>query len=49
MSTVRAPRSPLAPFSARLRDLLATVESTALLGAVEARVRELGGHAAELA
>ncbi|XXX72884.1 hypothetical protein WMF30_35070 [Sorangium sp. So ce134] len=37
-------RSPLAPFTARLRDLLSTVESTALLGAVEARVRGLGEH-----
>ncbi|WP_437807013.1 hypothetical protein [Sorangium sp. So ce1078] len=37
-------RSPLAPFTARLRDLLATVESAALLGAVEARVRGLGEH-----
>ncbi|AUX34569.1 MULTISPECIES: hypothetical protein [Sorangium] len=37
-------RSPLAPFTARLRDLLSTVESAALLGAVEARVRGLGEH-----
>lgn len=37
-------RSPFAPFTARLRDLLSTVESAALLGAVEARVRGLGEH-----
>src|SRR5262245_29939220 len=37
-------RSPLAPFTARLRDLLATVEASALLGAVESRVRGLGEH-----
>jgi GAF domain-containing protein len=37
-------RSPLAPFTARLRDLLATVEASALLGAVETRVRGLGEH-----
>lgn len=32
------------PFTARLRDLLATLESAALLGAAEARVRGLGEH-----
>ncbi|AUX44890.1 hypothetical protein SOCE26_063600 [Sorangium cellulosum] len=42
--TPHALRSPLAPFTARLRDLLSTVESAALLGAVEARVRGLGEH-----
>src|SRR4051812_27667648 len=32
------------PFAVRLRDLLATLESAALLGAAEARVRGLGEH-----
>lgn len=32
------------PFAARLRDLLSTLESAALLGAAEARVRGLGEH-----
>jgi GAF domain-containing protein len=33
-----------APFDLRLRDLLSTLESAALLGAAEARVRGLGEH-----
>src|SRR5262245_2401548 len=40
----RALRSPLSAFSARLRDLLSTVEATALIGSAEARVRGLGEH-----
>lgn len=40
------PRPPpaLDPFTARLRDLLSTLESAALLGVAEARVRGLGEH-----
>ena len=37
-----APRSSPDPFAIRLRDLLSTLESAALLGASEARVRGLG-------
>ena len=37
-----APRSSPDPFAIRLRDLLSTLESSALLGAAEARVRGLG-------
>lgn len=36
------PRSERDPFTVRLRDLLSTLESSALLGAAEARVRGLG-------
>lgn len=36
--------SSAAAFAVRLRDLLATLESTSLLGAAEARVRGLGEH-----
>jgi len=39
-----APRPPLDPFTARLRDLLSTLESAALLGVAEARVRGLAEH-----
>jgi GAF domain-containing protein len=38
------PRPPLDPFTARLRDLLSTLESAALLGVAESRVRGLGEH-----
>jgi hypothetical protein len=44
MSPALALLPSLAPFAARLRDLLATIESTALLGAAEVRVRGLGEH-----
>jgi hypothetical protein len=37
-------RPPRDPFTARLRDLLSTLESAALLGVAEERVRGLGEH-----
>lgn len=38
------PKQPFGVFAARLRDLLSTIESTALLSAADARVRGLGEH-----